>query len=546
MGPSRRVWGSAIVMTMCLGALSGGGPAAAQDYEASLRSLDEAPDPLTRSPRLLGMGRLTLTDDLHNRIRFWDFAGNPAGVMDAESLSTFEYRPGTRTGSAFHDLTDALTTRERQEFSTRHMTHAFEAWRRTPGGAAYGLFGELSTLQWDRAYTAFQEERGTFSVPALTGIVNSRVPWLHSNRFDFAVRFRYARETHQDLYFDYFHSPQGDYLDKPTASAPPPDLFTPTRTEISTLTGGVALAMRVTPTIKAGIGYDRGNAVFKGENEALRSTSRVDDRRPIEAGQATLVGRLGHHLEFGADGRAWRSKSQEFFFWSISAGPAQEPLVGDGKRLDRKEEGTTLRSRARWADGPLEFGASFNTSFRRGRITPWYPSNDDEPPGFNSFLEQVARRTGADTLSLPARVQASLVEERGYEMAGGGSLRLWGGRGLVGAEAHRWRRRVDQPELAGGPEPTGWDVRAGGEYRCNPAFLARAGWSYGISDRDDLTADDAYRHTIATTGFGYQAVGSRWSVDVAYAYEWVRPDFGDPVNLRENHQRLAVQSRWAF
>ena len=131
-------------MTMCLGALSGGSPAAAQEYESSLRSLDYAPDPLARSPRLLGMGGLTLTDDLHNHIRFWDFAGNPAGIMDAESLSTFEYRPDTRTGSAFHDVTDTLTTRERQEFSTRHMRHAFEAWRRTPGGAGRrgrGLMG---------------------------------------------------------------------------------------------------------------------------------------------------------------------------------------------------------------------------------------------------------------------------------------------------------------------------------------------------------------------------------------------------------------------
>jgi len=84
MAPSRRVLRSAIVMMMSLGALAGALPAAAQQYESSLRSLDYSPDPLARSPRLLGMGQLTLADDLHNRIGLWDFAGNPTGIAEAE------------------------------------------------------------------------------------------------------------------------------------------------------------------------------------------------------------------------------------------------------------------------------------------------------------------------------------------------------------------------------------------------------------------------------------------------------------------------------
>ena len=546
MGPSRRVLRSAIVMTMCLGVPSGAFPAAAQQYEASLRSLDYSPDPLARSPRLLGMGRLTLADDLHNHINLWDFAGNPTGIAEAESLTTFEYRPGTRSSTALRDLSGAPPPRERQQLAARQMRHGIETWKRAPGETAYGLLGEVATLQWDRPFSGAVEQRGKFTVPALTGVVNGRLPWVPSTRFDYALRVAYSRESYDDLYFDFFQLPQGEYLGKPSAVVPPPDVFTPNHAEVSNLGGGVAISMRVTPGIRAAIGYDRARALVRSKNEGLRSTSRTDERRPFDIGQASVVGRVGEHLEFGADGRAWRSESEEFFFWSVSAGPTQEPLAGEGKRLDRKEEGTSLRTRARWVDGPFELGAGFSTSFRRGIVTPWYPVNDGDLPGFNNFVDQVGFRGGADTLLLPARVQFSRVEERGYQIVGGGSWRLPGRRGSLGAEVHRWRRRIDQRSVGAGPEPTGWDVRAGGEYRCSAAFLARAGWSYGLSDRDDLTADNTYRHTTATTGFGYQPVGSRWSVDLGYAFEWVNPDFPDPVRSRETRQRLALQTRWPF
>src|SRR5262245_13250418 len=51
----------------------------AQRYEAARRLLDLSPDPIARSPRLLGMGRLTLADDRHNNLGMWDFAANPTG-----------------------------------------------------------------------------------------------------------------------------------------------------------------------------------------------------------------------------------------------------------------------------------------------------------------------------------------------------------------------------------------------------------------------------------------------------------------------------------
>jgi hypothetical protein len=524
--------------------LTGALPAAAQQYETSLRSLDYSPDPLVRSPRLLGMGRLTLADDLHNHINLWDFAGSPTGIADAESLTVFEYRPGTRTSTALRDLVP--TDRERQLLSARQVRHGIETWKRASGQAAYGLTGEVATLQWDRPFSGTVEERGKFTVPTLTGAVNGRLPWVRSTRFDYAVRVGYSREVYDDLYLDFLQRPQGEYIGKESTGEPPPDVFTPNHGDVADLNGGVAISMRVTSGIKAAIGYDRHRAIVRSDNEGLRSTSRTTERRPFNIGQASVVGRVGQHLEFGADGRAWSSTSEEMFFWTVSAGQGQDPLSGRGKRLDRKEDGTSLRTRARWTEGSFEFGAAVNTSFRRSIITPWYPIEEGDAPGFNDFLDLVGFRAGADTLLLPARVQYSRVTEHGYELVGGGSWRLPGRRGSLGAEYHRWRQRIDQRFVGVGPEPIGWDVRAGGEYRCNSAFLARAGWSYGLSDRDNLTADNTYRHATATTGFGYQAVGSRWSVDLGYAFEWVNPDFGDPVRSRETHQRLAVQTRWPF
>jgi hypothetical protein len=544
MGPSRRDLRSAIVMTMCLSVLSGAFPAAAQQYEASLRSLDYSPDPLARSPRLLGMGRLTLADDLHNHVNLWDFAGNPTGIAEAESLTVFEYRPGTRSSTALRDLAPA--TRERQQLSARQVRHGIETWKRAAGETAYGLIGEVATLQWDRPFSGAVEERGKFTVPTLGGAVNGRLPWVPSTRFDYALRVGFSLERYDDLYFDIFQLPQGEYIGKSSTAVPPPDLFTPNHVDVSNLGGGVAISMRVTPGIKAAIGYDRARARVRSKNEDLRSTSRTDERRPFDIGQASVVGRVGRHLEFGADGRAWSSASEESFFWTVSAGQGQDPLSGQGKRLDRKEDGTSLRTRARWAQGPFEFGAGLSTSFRRSVVTPWYPVKEGDAPGFNNFLDLVGFRAGADTLLLPARVKASRVTEHGYEIVGGGSWRLPGHRGSLGAEFHRWRQSIDQRFVGEGPEPIGWDVRAGGEYPCNAAFLARAGWSYGLSDRDALTAANTYRHATATTGFGYQPVGSRWSVDLGYAFEWVNPDFADPARSRETHQRLALQTRWPF
>ena len=84
MGPSPGVLRSALVACLCAAAIAGAPPAKAESYDASVWGFDRERT-LERSPRLLGMGRLTLADDLHNRISLWEFAGNPTGIAAAES-----------------------------------------------------------------------------------------------------------------------------------------------------------------------------------------------------------------------------------------------------------------------------------------------------------------------------------------------------------------------------------------------------------------------------------------------------------------------------
>src|SRR5438132_852717 len=122
MSPSRRVR----IRTLCLGlilcaaGLAAAAEARAQPYDDALRFLDLTPDPLARSPRLKGMGSLSLVvDDPHNRITLWDFAGSPAGILSSDSTSTFDLRPVTGSASSVRDAQSAAGPIERQSLAAR-------------------------------------------------------------------------------------------------------------------------------------------------------------------------------------------------------------------------------------------------------------------------------------------------------------------------------------------------------------------------------------------------------------------------------------------
>jgi hypothetical protein len=543
MGPSRRVVLCAIVMVMaCVSASPG--PAAAQEFLPTLHTLGYFPDPLARSPRLAGMGRLLYASDVHNGLNAWDFAGNPLGVSSAESLSTIEYRPLVRTAASTHDLEGGVN-QERQDLGARQVRNGLEAWRRAKDGASYGLLGDFTTFKVDQPYTATTETRREFSVPAITGIINGPLSWIPGNRTMYAVRIAYNLEVEDHNYFEFYEVPQGEYIGRRTEQVAGPDLFTPNHSEVSSIAGGVGLSYRITNTITAAAMVDHAKANVKQRNLGLRSESHVTEERPIDSGQLTINGTVGDHLSFVVDGIGFRSKSEQFFDWSISAGPTQSPLAGSGKTLDRDEEGNRLRTRARWTSGALQLDAGFNTSYSRSIITPWYPPAGGPIAGFNDFLDQIGFRTGADTLMLPARIVDTRVEARGREYGVGASWHSpWHG-ALLGAEYHGWRERFDQPPFPG-PEPTGWDLRLGGEVRMSGSVLARAGFVYGNQDLDDLTAANDYLQRALTAGLGFQPAGSRWSADLAYAFAWVDPDFGDPTRDRGSRQEVALQLRWPF
>lgn len=542
MGASRRVTRSAMVILMAAAAGAAPVPASAQQYESSLRSVGYFPDPLARNPRLLGMGRLSLASDVHNDLNIWDVAGNPLGIAGAESISVVEVRPRVRTAAGVHDLPDA--PRERQDLGARHMRNGLEAWRRSSGGATYGLVGEFATLKLDRPYSQDSEMRSRFTVPAISGVVNGPLVWIPGNRVQYALRVGYTLELLDQERYDFFRLANGDYLGRRTSRLSDPDLFTPNHSEVSSLGLGGGLSYRFGEWLTAAANYDHVTAKVRGRNIGLRSESRLIEDRPFGIGQLSLAGRWGA-LRWVADGRGWRARSEEFWEWSVSAGPTSLPLSGSGKRLDRDEEGTTLRTRARWTGGALDLDAGFNTSYRRTIVTPWYPPEVGGVPGFNDFLDEIGTRPGADTLNLPQRVMPSQVEARGVEMSAGATWRLAGDAGLIGLEVTRRTERFDQPAF-GGPEPSAWDVRAGTEIRLAASLLGRAGFVWGQDDRDDLSAADEYQRRSATAGLGYRPTGSRWSADLAYAFDWLDPDFGDPLRQRRSGQEFVLQVRWPF
>ena len=158
MDPMRRVlngaWALAAIATLAVA------PAHAQFYEDVRRTLDLGPDPLARSPRMVGMGRLSLViDDAHHRFDIWEFSGNPAALFDSDSVSTFELFPSTAASSTVHDDPGSPTPRERQDFALREFRTGYEAFRRTPSGTAFGLYGEFDRLRVDFPRAAAVERR---------------------------------------------------------------------------------------------------------------------------------------------------------------------------------------------------------------------------------------------------------------------------------------------------------------------------------------------------------------------------------------------------
>ena len=525
--------------------LTAAGPAAAQDYAGTEQTLGVSPGPISRSPRLFGMGRLTVVgDDPHNRITLWDFAGNPAGIASADSSSTLELRPATSSSST---MTDQVYTGgfERQTLAGRGLRTGFEGWRRA-AGVAYGIFGDFNSLRLDEPYDVRVERRTQISNPRVTGAINGPMPYVKSGHMKYALTLLAGREASEDQYLTSVSNGAGEYIDRNGAALGPPNTFVPTERRRFSLGGSATVSYGFGHWLEAAAtghlvsaelsAFNTGGRYYAETREQLRG------HRPYPMGQATLIGHAGKHLEWGWDGRIWNARSEQHWVYSISAGIGQDPFTGRGTLARHEERGSETRARVRWTQGAFELGGGLSTGYLQNVITP--PDASDRS-SLNQFLYVLYRRPNADTLAIPDSISRHGSEQRVWQAAGGMALRL-GRRGLVGVEYHKSQSELLQAPGGIGPRQVSWDVRTGLEYRWTSVLTARAGYIYGTQDLDQLTRNNESVSHTGTVGFSVQPAGAIWSFDAGYGLEWWRADYGDPALPRGSRQVLASQLRWVF
>jgi hypothetical protein len=546
MSPRPGVLWSVLAVTL-LGAAMADGLARAQSYDEARRTLGLAPDPIARSPRLLGLGRLSLVvPDPHNRITLWDFAGTPAGLLDNDSVSTLAVRPGSATASSVHDFSDMLGSGERQDLAAREARLGYETWRRSRSGSLFGVSGDVGTLRFDRPFSQDFERRSQFTEPNIMVVLGGKMPYFNSGRTHYALRILYGAEHANDEFRRIVSNAAGQYIDRTGVQGPTPDVFTPDVTDVQTQGAGVSASYRLGGWATAALGVDALRERIKSTNDRERYESERRESRPFNVGQASLVGRVGPHFEWGADGRGWMSSSTETWAFTISTntgGAGAAPFVGRGDYQSREEEGSTLRTRARWFAGALELGASLGTAYRKVTLTP--PPVTDRN-SFNNFLNSVFYRTRADTTIYPDSAIFNETQDHAWDAAGGVSWRLPGRRGVIGAEYHRWRDILSQTVAGVGPRRVGWDVRGGLEMRCNAVLTGRLGYSYRRDDLDEFVRQNETVTSSATLGFGLAPEGAHWQFESGYAFDWSQADYGTPARPRGTRQQLATQVEWRF
>lgn len=532
-----------LCLPLCLCGLAA--DSSAQIYEAARRALDLSPDPIARAPRLLGMGQLTLVSTTNNRLNLWDFAGNPIGVIDADTVSSFEMRPVTSSSSGLHDEPSGL---ERQDVASREMRIGYEAWRRTPGGAAYGFYGDASSLRDDGLFNQSVELRHGYSAPRIVGVLNGHMPRFKTQHLRYGIQVFYGLENQNDEYRTLFRNAAGEYLGKRGDLLPPPDFFTPDEYRVSTLGGGAGLAYVFGPSLTLSVFGQGSSSRIEGENSSVIHDTGTGEDRPYYTLQGTAMGRgllipgtSRAPFEWIYDGKTWTSSDEGRWVFTLKAGINQDPFAGRGKLFDREEEGFEHRFRARLWTGPLELNGA--AGFWKD-VVEVHPPDPNDLTSFNDFIGLASRRDGADTLALPDSIRFNHSTDKGVSAAAGVTWKLH--KGLFGAEYHVTEHKLDQVIAGAGPDRRVWDVRTGLEYPCTPVFAGRLGYIYRFDDRDLNSNRNEFKSNVLTAGFGIARPGSVWSIDVGWSFEWLKPDFDDPTNPREARQNLAAQFRWTM
>jgi hypothetical protein len=538
MSPFRRVLMNALVLTLAVAPL-GTIPALAQFYDPALQSLDLQSD-VSRSPRLRGMGGLAMVvPDRNNHLTLWDFAANPLGAFAEDSTGTLDLRPSTGSGSGTHNRPPGLG--ERQDFAGRVSEIEFESFYRDHKSAAYGAVGQFASLRTDTPYNDDIEMRRSISTPEVMGIMNARFPRFFHDKLRYALRLRFGGEHLFDQYRTITTNPNGQYISLDGATVRAPIFFVPDEYRVNTSGIGGGLSYPLGKSHILALGMDAVSQKIKGSNVSDRYSAERTEDRPYTIGQASLVGHVGQAVEYGVDGRAWKSSSEESWYFTISAGVGAVPLSGRGKLLEREEKGSALKSRVRVKSGNFEVGGSFWTRASQVDITP--PAAND-PTSFNLFMNQVYHRANADSLALPDSVVQNRIGNYAFGYAGGVSYRLK--RGIVGAEYHWSREQLEQSYGGIGPRALAWDIRSGLEYTCTPVITGRVGYGYRWWDQNDYTRQNEFKGSSTSLGLGLHPLGTSWSLEAAWSFAWNQSDYGDPAESRDTRQMLSTQIYWNF
>ncbi len=538
MSPTRRV--SPRALSSCLLALLLASPAGAQFFDPALHALDLAPQALARSPRLLGMGGLSLAiPDRDASFELWDLGRIPVGLALDDTTSTFDLRPGTRALSSVRSLPAG---RERQNLAARSNAAQMEAvYRSRVSGSVFGVVGDLSGLRSDHPYSEQTELRRGVLHPEALGILGGRIPTWLGGRVSWAAHLRYRSENLQDEYRRIVSNAAGEYVDQAGDLLPPPSEFTPTDVSVKTGAYGVSTAFAIGSRTHLALGLEHEGNRIKSTNELQRSTSETSEDRPFWVGQATLAGRLGRTFEFGVDGIGRVSKSEADWRFSASAGVGTLPLSGRGNLLRREERSSELRARLRWSPGRATFAGALTTAAAEVFVDP---PNAGDPTSFNRFLNLAFERSGTDTLAFPDSVVHR--ENRRYAVAWGGGASYRLGTTTVGGELHWSRDLRTASTTLEGPRRIAWDARGGLERPLGRQMTARAGYAYRFVDEDDHTAGNEYIGHALSLGLGYAPAGGRWSLESGYVLELRGEETESPGDERQTRQNLAFQVHWRF
>lgn len=538
MSPFRRVLTNALVLILAATTI-GVHSAGAQFYDPALRSLDLVTD-VARSPRLLGMGGLSLViPDRDNHLTLWDFAASPLGAFGEDSSGTLDIRPATGSASGVHDL--ASGPGQRQHLAGRMTSVQFESFYRDHKSSAYGAVGRINSVRSDTPYSDGLELRRSVGLPEVMPIFNGVLPHFGGGKLRYALRMRFGGENSTDQYRAIVRKPNGEYISLDGATAQSPVFFVPDEYRVNTSGLGGGLSYPLGEGTVVALGLDAVEQRIKGSNNEDRFSAERVEKRPYTIGQATIIGRLGPSVDYGIDGRAWKSSSEESWYFTISAGVGAVPLVGRGKLLEREEEGSSLKSRVRIRAGNLEMGGGLWT--RASKVDVTAPGADD-PTSFNLFLNRVYYRQNADSLAKPDSVVTNQFRDYSWGYGLGASLKS--GRSIVGAEWH-WSRELATQALAGsGPKAVAWDVRSGWEYACTPIVTGRVGYRYRWWDQDDFVRMNEFKGHSASLGLGLRPAGTSWSFEGGWTLGWHQSDFGDPSGQRGTRQMLATQVHWGF